>query len=312
MNDKKRSIETDALKTREALDQLSVRRSQGISKAKVEQTHQQKARERERRKLLAKYGAKDSRLQKMDRKLATQARLQEAIQESEKRSAQSRPKPDVNQWSVSGTVRDEAGLRQEGLTVSLFTEEGQWARALGYDCTDQNGDYQLQVTDESLLKEYKGQPLYLGVTDDERTLLHAEQEAVTVRKGQVQNRDIFLPEERCGTAPEGVDLGKETEEGLVVYGVVRGANGQPLAGLRVRAVDQDFTKDDLLGEEQRTDEKGAYRIEYRREDFVIEGKETTGADIIVLVFDEDGELIHQSKAHPDAPTRLRIDIDLDR
>ncbi len=74
----------------------------------------------------------------------------------------------------------------------------------------------------------------------------------------------------------------------VVYGrVTYAATGVPAAGVRVEAMDSDLFVDDVLGETT-TDEDGAYRIEYRPEEFITVYERAP--DIYLRVF-RDGTLV---------------------
>ncbi len=89
--------------------------------------------------------------------------------------------------------------------------------------------------------------------------------------------------------------GRERQPGrdLVVKGRVMAADG-PLAGVLVRAVDQDQRGENLLGE-ARTEEQGNYEIRYTEQQFRRTEKEIGGPDLIVRVYSAEGKVIAQSK-----------------
>ncbi len=101
---------------------------------------------------------------------------------------------------------------------------------------------------------------------------------------------------------------KVLEDDYLVEGTITDDKGNPLAGLSVRAVDQDFTGENRLGLETKTDKAGKYSIPYKQTDFVINGKETGGADIIVYVFNDQGELVHKTEPYPNSSKQTTINI----
>jgi hypothetical protein len=98
-----------------------------------------------------------------------------------------------------------------------------------------------------------------------------------------------------------------------VSGVIRDyESGIPLRGLKVRAYDKDFFRDQLLGDGV-TDENGQYEITFDREDFtgpII--KLERHPDIFVLVFDEGDKLIYSTETSMlvDSARHTSLDINL--
>ena len=112
--------------------------------------------------------------------------------------------------------------------------------------------------------------------------------------------------------PKWSKLEKQIEKNdYLVQGTLTDAKGKAVKGLRIRAVDQDWTAENRLGEDTTTDAKGRYRIPYKQTDFVINGKESGGADIIVYVYNEEGKLIQKSAVYRNSPQETTIDIQLD-
>jgi hypothetical protein len=90
--------------------------------------------------------------------------------------------------------------------------------------------------------------------------------------------------------------------------------GAPIGGLKVRAYDKDFFRDQLLGGGV-TDDNGRYEIKFRRDDFtgpII--KLERHPDIFVQVFDVHGELVYTSECSVlvDPGRQTSIDIGLHR
>jgi hypothetical protein len=120
-----------------------------------------------------------------------------------------------------------------------------------------------------------------------------------------------------GFNPEAIDF--EEEDVVVkpkpqeyeVKGIIVDHRGQAVAGVRVRAVDQDPSgNENLLGRETFTDKKGRYRIIYREEDFVINGKEQGGADIILYVTDRTGKTLLRTERYPNSPQSRIVCLEL--
>jgi hypothetical protein len=96
---------------------------------------------------------------------------------------------------------------------------------------------------------------------------------------------------------------------IVTGTVTRSDTGEPLAGIRVVAMDKDLVLDDALGEAI-TDARGRYKIEYDPASF---GSPLERApDVYLQVFDEEGRLLASSKGTVvvNAPSLLTIDVTL--
>ena len=139
------------------------------------------------------------------------------------------------------------------------------------------------------------------------------------REALVQAMVAYLVE--SGFNPEAIDFEEEEPttkpkpQEYEVKGIIVDQQGQPVVGTRVRAIDLDFTGENPLGRETFTDKHGRYRIFYSQEDFVIDGKESGGADIVIYVLDNAGETLLRSKTYANSPKsriiNLEIDIDED-
>jgi hypothetical protein len=100
------------------------------------------------------------------------------------------------------------------------------------------------------------------------------------------------------------------EATYVVKGFVHDKKQKAFRGLSVKAVDQDFKAENPLGEEVKVDETGYFKIPYKASDFIIDGKESGGADIILYIYRGD-KLLKRSKVYRNAPRILSVDIQLD-
>ncbi len=299
-----------AAKIQESFATLENQRTAGLELNREQQETKAVAQNRERARLVRKYGETHPRVTRIDRQLNTNPQLFRANDEEIVRSKVRIPQGEQTSWMVYGTVRDARNIRMPGLTLSLFDEQGKWVRELGYVCTDARGFYALKIEDPKgqLSKKYTKLPLFLRVTNDEKAVLHTEKEPLFLAVGKTDNREIVLEDEGCGTPP-GDDKPNEPL-GYLVQGTVTDAKGQPLPGLTVRAVDMDLNSETPLGKETRTDEKGQYRIPYKVEDFNTRGMEIGGADIVIYVLDESGKIIYKSEIHKNSPRITTIDIDV--
>ena len=98
----------------------------------------------------------------------------------------------------------------------------------------------------------------------------------------------------------------------LIEGTIRNADGSPASGLTVRAVDQDFPGESLLGGPVQTEGDGKYTIPYKETDFLLggRGEDVLGPDIILYVYNAKGEQIHKSETILNAPEKVVHDITL--
>ncbi len=261
---------------------------------------------RERKRLVSKYGENHTRVTKIDQRLVNHSKWAAGIRETISRNGSNIPAPDANAWRVYGTVFDSTGQGLPGLTLSLFNEKGEWAKPLGHVCADENGYYVFAITNKELTSKYKGKALFLTVTDANNKVLHREKDASAIEPGGYENRDIVLSSEVC--PPPQDDNPSDDQSEFLVWGMITNEKRQPMAGLRVKAVDQDFTGENPLGAAVTTNGKGEYRIPYEASDFIIDGKESGGADIIIYVYDANGELVLKSEPYRNSPKAYQINL----
>jgi hypothetical protein len=105
------------------------------------------------------------------------------------------------------------------------------------------------------------------------------------------------------------------EDRFVVSGRVMWADGSPVAGVIVRAFDQDLRNDQPLGpyapafkRETRSDAEGCYEIRYRRAQFA--QAEIKKADLIVRALDANRVVVASSPTMFNAPAEATIDLAL--
>ncbi len=94
-------------------------------------------------------------------------------------------------------------------------------------------------------------------------------------------------------------------------GTITNQNNLPIPNVTITAHDQDpNTPETQLGKGVVTDALGQYAITYKDEDFIIEGRESGGADIVIRVYDAAGVLLGESERYEDAPRESVIDLQI--
>jgi hypothetical protein len=104
--------------------------------------------------------------------------------------------------------------------------------------------------------------------------------------------------------------GSDPDGARTVFGSVTGPGGRPAVDVVVRAHDRDLRAEELLGE-TRTGTDGRYSIGYTAQSFA--RAEKAAADLVVRVFDANGEMLHEPAAEDvifNAAADLRHDIRL--
>ncbi|HUG67047.1 MAG TPA: neuraminidase-like domain-containing protein [Pirellulaceae bacterium] len=101
------------------------------------------------------------------------------------------------------------------------------------------------------------------------------------------------------------------DSNYIVSGRITNQQDEPIAGLVVRAYDQDpKTPDNPLGEPAVTDADGRYRIDFTEQDFKIGGMESGGPDVFIRVFAGE-ELLGESPVTRNAGRSITIDLQVD-
>lgn len=93
-----------------------------------------------------------------------------------------------------------------------------------------------------------------------------------------------------------------------VQGHIKQADGSPLVGNLVRALDKDLRHEQLLGE-ARTDRQGYYTIGYNQNQFRRADKQQ--ADLLVRVYNAEGSLLAESDIIFNAQANENVDLILD-
>ena len=91
-----------------------------------------------------------------------------------------------------------------------------------------------------------------------------------------------------------------------VKGTVSLTDGYPAAGVVVSAFDRDLRSEEPLGQSQKTDDQGFYRIQYNIAQF--RKREKGSADLVIKAFAADGSLLTASPVLFNAPPAAEVDL----
>lgn len=288
-----------------ALDDLDKSRAREMESAKnlLQEKHQHL--EKEKQRMEAKYGPNHPEVKKIEARLVYARAMHPTLDAEIERSKVSPPAMPVTSWRIHGQVFNKEFSALEGLTVFLTDEKNQWIRTLPFAITDAQGYYALTL-EQKQITALKKQKLYLGVSTKEQRLIYKGTEAFVSAPSVVEHRDVIVDQRGEQKPPED----GSSEADYVVQGKVTDTRNQPMPDLRVRAVDLVSTGENPLGKEAVTEKDGSYRILYKTEDFIIEGRETTGADIIIYVYNEQGEQVYKSDVFKNSPRTQTIDVQI--
>ena len=290
----------------QALDDLDNSRTRELELAQNLLQEKYRHLEKEKQRMEAKYGSSHPEVKKLAARLVYAREMHPTLDAEIKRSRVSPPPMPVTAWRVHGQVLNKKYTPLEGCTVFLTDERSQWIESLPFAVTEAEGYYALTL-EQKQINALKKQKLYLAVSTRAQKVIYRGTEAFAATPGVIEHRDLTVDERGEQKPPED---GNQEEE-YIVQGRVTNTSHQPLPGLRVRAVDLDFTGENPLGSEAVTGRDGRYRIPYRAADFIIEGKETTGADIIIYIYNEAGTQVYQSEVFKNSPRTQTIDIQVD-
>jgi hypothetical protein len=180
----------------DAISSMDERRARGLERLKSLQDIKSRALEKEQLRLSKKEGAGHPRVRKVASRLAyNQDMLRELDVEIESAGIKT-PTFDGRTWMVHGRVLDENGVAVQGLTVSLFDEDGNWIRQMGHACTDERGHFAIvcPAKKRERAEVLESERLLLTVTDKESRILHQDSEPLYLRIGRIDYREILLAE----------------------------------------------------------------------------------------------------------------------
>jgi len=276
---------------------LDEQRISGLEKMKALQATRNDSLEREKIRLLKKYGDFHPRVKKISDRLSYDQGLKIELANEIEKAKIKMPDFDINTWMVHGRVLNQEGTGLHGLTVSLYDENGNWIEVLGYACTDSRGYYAVRYkVDPEKKSEYpERDKLFLTITDSKFNVLHRDIRPLFVKIGRIDYRLIVLEskEDIC-TPPEPGKSGSPgtPPDAWIVRGNVVDEERAPISGLIVSLYDKDLLFDDVLGTTL-TDENGSFIMIYRTEAFKDFFEKRP--DIYLKVLDNEGKTLYSSR-----------------
>ena len=226
---------------------------------------------------------------------------------------------------MRGTVRDVSGESLSGVAVELVT----WSVdpdahvELAKAACDETGGYELRWDRGARLERLEVRVLDAGgrqvaVVEMSEGGEESERVDIVAAVARVSERSASRAQPADtdeGTVSSLSPVDPTTDSEYVVWGHVTWADGSPVVGIAVRAVDQDLRVEQPLGPhapsfttETRTDAWGAYEIRYWRAQFA--RAEIATADLIVRALDRTGMVVAASPTMFKAPARSVIDLTL--
>jgi hypothetical protein len=167
----------------------------------------QAALERERGRLAQTLGADHPRVQGVVQRLEDgAARLRDLAVEIARAKTVVPPVGEA-EWAVHGHVRRADRTPVPDVTVMLVDGACRWQRAMGYACSDADGNFRLASKVEPARAASTSAPLYLRVIGQDRRQLYRDENALTLTPGAVEYREIVLHDgSGRGCAPPEEDL----------------------------------------------------------------------------------------------------------
>ncbi len=277
----------------DSADRLDEQRLSGLQEERNTQLIKEQILQREKKRLAEKHGSTHPEVQEADSRITYNQQMYPGLDnEIDKASVKTEPLPG-NAWRVQGRVFDQNSQPVKGVTVFLSDQNKRWIDILGSSCTTELGYYSLTADEIVLDKIEKGQPIYLTVSDKNKTILYFAKAPVFVAKGLIDHQDIYLKNEDCVPPPATNNREEKlSPDTWVVRGTVTDENNQGLNGLTISLYDKDLLFDDVLGTTL-TNEKGDFEIIYRYEafEFLFEKR----PDLYLKVLDDSGKELYTSE-----------------
>ncbi len=161
-------------------------RAAGLQRMSQLQSMRYAGLQRDRARLVAKFGAKSPRVEALDQQLAIHAAVLPGYQAEAAASTSTPPPVTSPAWALYGMVVDPNRKPVSGVTVALFTGDV-WNRDLGYACTAEDGTFQILVNDVSKISD----SFSLHILKNEKTV-YVDPAPVTPATGQAEYREVVL------------------------------------------------------------------------------------------------------------------------
>lgn len=161
-------------------------RAAGLQRMSQLQSMRYAGLQRDRARLVAKFGEKSPRVVALDQQLAIHAAVLPGYQAEAAASTSKPPAVTSPAWALYGMVVDPNRKPVSGVTVALFTGDV-WNRDLGYACTGQDGTFQILVQDVSKVTA----SFSLHILKNDKTV-YIDPAPVTPAAGQAAYREVVL------------------------------------------------------------------------------------------------------------------------
>ena len=169
---------------------------------------------------------------------------------------------------------------------------------------DRNLSLRMKGDDVALLQQ-ELKKLGFDIGDEQGTFGEATKKAVLVFQRKNELEITGEVEERTAAAINRAVEAIDPAQNSVVHGRLIMPDGAPIMGATIKAFDRDIRGDVQLGEAAKTDQNGAFVINYRKAQ--LSRAEKARADLFVRAYDEAGKEIAISKIIFDAPDDLELD-----
>ncbi len=202
-----------------------------------------------------------------------------------------------NTFAISGRIIDgqtKQGI--PGLRIEAWDKDLIFNDLVGSVETDRQGRFSMSFT-----TDYFSEIFFDRRPDIFFKVFHGEKEIRPINAPFIPN---MQPGEREITIEVDLSSVEEPKE-FLVKGTVKDEAGSPESGLLVRAADIDLRREEPLGETT-TDSNGYYEITYTPEQFARAEKKS--ADLVVRVFDAQGEILAHSSIRYNANPTEEIDL----
>jgi hypothetical protein len=193
-----KSLNTDQFvkRTDDALSQLDATRNEQMQVAANLLSVKDKAQQKERERLIRKYGKDHPEVQKIEARLAYNQQLFPAVNANIEQSGINTDPFSLTTWRIYGFVHDNKGNPLEKITVLLADENQQPLRNLPYACSDSKGYYAITLNREQI-PDKKAGFLLAVVTPSRKEPFIVTTTPIIPALGKMEYHDIVLNEDQC-------------------------------------------------------------------------------------------------------------------
>ncbi|HMT30347.1 MAG TPA: carboxypeptidase-like regulatory domain-containing protein [Bacteroidia bacterium] len=180
----------------QAIDQLDEMRVDAMVELKDILEIQNEITKIEQARLAKKYDGNHHKVKSMNDRLEYNKLMFQGFDEAIKRSKVKQNPFKPGSWAVEGRVYDKNSNPAVGLTVFLSDSESNWLTDTDSACTDETGYYTISI-DEKFHKALAKLPILINVSKAGENILCTDDEPLFVKKGIINNRDLYLSGKEC-------------------------------------------------------------------------------------------------------------------